>query len=73
MKKMTEENDVRIERLEKASQEQQRQMAKMMEMLKTLIRDKAQATCQKNSAAHPDQRREDLIYPPGFTPSYAQA
>ena len=70
---MAEENDARIERFEKASQDQQGQMANMMEMLRTLIRDKAQATGQQNSAAHLNQRREDLVYPPRFTPPYAQA
>ena len=44
---MTEESDARIERLEKASQDQQGQMAEMMEMLRTLVRDKAQATGQQ--------------------------
>ena len=41
---MTEENDVRIERLEKKSQESRVQMSKMMELIKTLIRDKGQAS-----------------------------
>ena len=70
---MAEENDARIERLEKASQDQQGQMAKMIEMLRTLVRDKAQATGQQNGAAQAEQRREDLVYPPGFAPSYTQA
>ena len=47
---MAEESDARIERLEKTSQEQQGQMAEMMEMLRILVRDKAQATGQQNSA-----------------------
>ena len=70
---MAEESDARIERLEKVSQDQQGQMAEMMEMLKTLVRDKAQAIGQPNGAAQPEQRREDLAYPPGFAPTYAQA
>ena len=41
---MAEESDARIERLEKASQDQQGQMVEVMEMLRTLVRDKAQAT-----------------------------
>ena len=49
-------------------------MAEMMEMLRTLVRDKAQATGSgsQNSAAHPEQSREDPAYPQGFTPPYAQ-
>ena len=70
---MTEESDIRIERLEKASQDQQGQMAEMMEMLRTLVRDKAQATDQQSGAVQPKQRREDPAYPQGFTPPYAQA
>ena len=69
---MTEKNDARIERLEKASQDQQGQMAEMMEMLRTLVRDKAQAASQQSNVAHPNQRRKDLVYLPGFTPPYAQ-
>ena len=60
---MAEESDSRIERLEKASHDQQGQMAKMMEMLRTLVREKAQAIGQQSSAAHPEQRMEDLAYP----------
>ena len=41
-------------------------------MLRTLVRDKAQTAGQQRSAAHPDQKREDLDYPLGFTLSYAQ-
>ena len=51
---MVEESDARIEHLEKASQDQQGQMAEMMEMLRTLIKDKAQATSQQNGAAQPE-------------------
>ena len=70
---MTEESDARIERLEKASQDQQGQLAKITELLKTLVREKAQAAVQQNSAAQPEQKREDLAYPQGFTPPYTQA
>ena len=70
---MTEESDARIERLEKANQDQQGHLAEMMEMLRTLVRDKAQVAGKQNNAAHPDQRRKDLIYPLGFTPPYVQA
>ena len=41
---MAEENDVRIERLEKESQESQAQMMKMMKLIRTLIKDKGQAS-----------------------------
>ena len=45
----------------------------MMEMLKTLVRDKAQATSQQNGVAQPEQRRKDPAYPSGFAPLYVQA
>ena len=48
-------------------------MAEMMKMLRTLVRDKAQATDQQNGAAQLEQRREDPAYPSGFAPPYAQA
>ena len=70
---MAEESDARIKRLEKASQDQQEQMAEMMEMLRTLVRDKTQVVGQQNNVAHPEQRREEPVYPQGFTPPYAQA
>ena len=41
---MAKESDARIERLEKNSQESRAQIAKMMELIKTLIRDKGQAS-----------------------------
>ena len=41
---MAEESDAQIERLEKDSQESRAQIAKMMELIKTLIRDKGQAS-----------------------------
>ena len=70
---MAEESDARIERLEKGSQDQQGQMAAMMEMLRTLVRDKAQATSQQSGTAQPEQRRKDPAYLQGFTPPYTQA
>ena len=70
---MIEESDARIERLEKASQDQQGQLAEIIELLKTLVRDKAQVAGQQNSVVQPEQRREDLVYPQGFTPVYTQA
>ena len=41
---MAEENDARIERLEKESQESRSQISEMMELIRTLIRDKRQAS-----------------------------
>ena len=41
---MVEENDAWIERLEKESQESRAQVSKMMELIRTLIRDKGQAS-----------------------------
>ena len=46
-------------------------MAEMMEMLRTLVRDKAQATGQQSGSAKPEQRREDLTYLSGFAPLYS--
>ena len=48
-------------------------MSEMMELIRTLIRDKGQAagTNPPNEIAQTDQRREDVIYPPGYTPPYA--
>ena len=69
---MTEEIDARIERLEKESQESRAQMMKMMELIRTLIRDKGQASGlnPQNETAQTDQRREEPVYPPGYTPPY---
>ena len=70
---MAEESDVRIERLEKESQESRAQMSEMMELIRTLIRYKGQALGlgPQNETAQPAQRREEPVYPVGFTPSYA--
>ena len=70
---MAEKSDVRIERLEKESQESRVQMAEMMELIRTLIRDKRQASSSspQNEIAQPDQRREEPVYSTGFTPLYA--
>ena len=70
---MTEESDAQIERLEKDNQESRAQMAEMMELIRTLIKDKGQTLGPgpQNETAQPDQRREVLVYPTGFTPSYA--
>ena len=48
-------------------------MAEMMELIRTMIKDKGQAPGPgtQNETAQTDQRREDVIYPPGYTPSYA--
>ena len=44
-----------------------------MELIRTLIRDKGQAASPNppNETVQTDQRREDVIYPPGYTPPYA--
>ena len=70
---MAEETDARFERLKKESQESRAQMTEMMELIRTLIRDKGQASgpSPQNETAPPDQRREDVVYPPRYTPSYA--
>ena len=70
---MAEKNDARIERLEKESQESQAQISKMMELIRTLIRDKGQASGSnpQNETTQSDQRKEELVYPTGFTPLYA--
>ena len=53
---MVEKSDARIEWLEKESQESRAQMAEMMELIKTLIRDKRQASSlgPQNKTAQPD-------------------
>ena len=43
-RKMAKESDARIERLEKAHQDHQGQMAEMMKLLRTLVKEKAQAS-----------------------------
>ena len=72
-RKMIEESDAWIERLEKESQESRAQMSKMMELIRNLIRDKGQASGSnsQNETAQPYQRREEPVYPAGFTPLYA--
>ena len=72
-RKMAEETDAQIERLERESQESQAQMTKMMELIRTLVRDKGPASAPnpQNEIAQTDQRREDVVYPPGYTPPYA--
>ena len=70
---MAEETDVRIERLEKESQESRAQMTEMMKLIRTLVRDKGPASSPspQNETTQTDQRREDVVYPPGYTPPYA--
>ena len=43
----------------------------MMELIRTLIKDKGQASSPENETAQLDQRREEPVYPAGFTPPYA--
>ena len=70
---MAEKTDARIERLEKKSQESRAQMAEMMELIRTLVRDKGPASGlnPQNETVQTDQRREEPVYPPGYTPPYA--
>ena len=70
---MAEETDARIERLEKESQESRAQMTEMMELIRTLIKDKGPASgpSPQNKTTQTDQRRKDVVYPPGYTPLYA--
>ena len=48
-------------------------MTKMMELIRTLIKDKGPASgpSPQNETTQIDQRREDVVYPPGYTPPYA--
>ena len=48
-------------------------MAEMIELIRTLIRDKGQASgpSPQNEIAQPDQRRKELVYPARFTLPYA--
>ena len=70
---MAEETNARIERLEKESQESRAQMTEMMKLIRTLIRDKGPTSGPNphNETAQPDQKKEDVAYPPGYTPPYA--
>ena len=70
---MTEESNIRIERLEKDSQESWAQMVEMMELIRSLIKDKGRASgpSLQNEIAQHDQRKEEPVYSVGFTPPYA--
>ena len=70
---MAEKTDARIERLEKESQKSRAQMTEIMELIRTLVRDKGPASGPnpQNETAQTDQRREEPVYPPGYTPPYA--
>ena len=59
--------------MEKESQESRAQMSEMMELIKTLIRDRGQASDPnpQNETSQSNQRREDPVYPAGFTTPYA--
>ena len=48
-------------------------MTEMIELIKTLIKDKGLASGPNPQieTAQPDQRREDVVYPLGYTPPYA--
>ena len=59
---MAEESDARIELLEKASQESREQMVEMMELIRTLIKDKGQASGlgPQNEVAQHDPKGKSL-------------
>ena len=44
-----------------------------MELIRTLIKDKGPASGPNPQieTVQPDQRKEDVVYPPGYTPPYA--
>ena len=79
---MAEEDETRFERLERPHQTDQRmaeedetreQISEMMEMIRALVREKGKAAVPnpQNETTQTDQRREDVVYPPGYTPPYA--
>ena len=70
---MAEESDARIKWLEKDSQKSRAQTSEMMELIRTLIKDKEQASSPgpQNETAQLDQRREEPVYPARFIPPYA--
>ena len=45
-------------------------MFEMMELIRTLVRDKGPASgpSPQNEITQTDQRREDVVYPPGYSP-----
>ena len=62
IRRMTEENDARIERLEKESQESRAQMSKMMELIRTLIRD-----CHNGFPLDLEDHKNKMESPPIFS------
>ena len=48
-------------------------MIEMMELIRTLVRDKGPASgpSPQNETTQTDQKREDVVYPPRYTPLYA--
>ena len=72
-RRMTEESDAQIKRLENDSQESRAQIAEMMKLIRTLIKDKRQASSSgtQNETTQHDQRREEVIYSTGYTSPYA--
>ena len=69
---MTEESETRFERLERSHQETREQIAEMIEMIRALVREKGKAAApnSQNETAQLDLRREEFVYPVGFTPPY---
>ena len=70
---MAEEDETRFERLERSHQEMREQMSEMMEMIRALVREKGKAAAPnpQNETIQPDLRREEPVYPAGYTPPYA--
>ena len=73
---MAEEDETRFEQLERSHQETREQISEMMEMIRALVREKGKAATpnpqnETTQIAQTDQKKEDVVYPPGYTPPYA--
>ena len=70
---MAEKDETRFERLERSHQETREQMSEMMEMIRALVKEKGKAAAPnpQNETIQPDLRREEPVYPAGYTPPYA--
>ena len=70
---MAEEDETRFERLERSHQKTREQISEMMKMIRALVREKGKAAAPnpQNETTQIDQRREEPVYPTGFTPPYA--
>ena len=70
---MAEKDETRFERLERSHQKTREQISEMIKMIRALVREKRKAAAPnpQNETAQVDQRREDAVYPSGYTPLYA--